>query len=328
MALWRHLPVQLAHDWAFLGISFYAFIKDYPTFHWREFQWRGLNFQNRLGIAGGVDKNGEMIKSWQKLGVGFVEIGTVTPLPQKANPGKILDRDWSNKNLWNKMGFPSLGSAEVYYNLLKEKENIKVPIFLNIGKNRNTENEEAEQDYLRLIQHFQNIVDAFVINVSSPNTKGLRDLQNKKKLESLVRNACKVTLGKPILVKLSPDLEEKDLEDSLLGALAGGASGFILTNTTLSRPKNCKFPAEGGLSGRDLAEKSKTLLKQSLKILGTKREKLLIVSVGGVLSPKDVIERIDLGADLVQTYTGLVFYGPDFFSDTATYALGQKIEQR
>lgn len=307
----------MAHALAPWGLGFYAAARDYPTFNWDSFQWKNLFFANRLGIAGGVDKNATMTASWQRLGVGFLEIGTVTPMAQSPNPGKIFGRDWENRNLWNKMGFPNDGSEDVYYNLCQAKTELRIPVFVNIGKNRNSKNSDAENEYLFLIEKFQAIADAFVINVSSPNTAGLRELQTQAWLESLLRRATTVAKGKPVLVKLSPDMDEDELQGSLKGSVAGGCSGFILTNTTLSRPPNCSFAKDGGLSGKDLAEKSKNLLKLTLSALKDKRKDLLIISVGGILCPEDVAERLALGADLVQTYSGLVFYGPEIFKDTA-----------
>ncbi len=315
--IWKHLPAGLAHHLAPLGLSFYASQMPDEIPQWQPFTWKDLHFPNPLGIAGGLDKNGQYLKTWQKLGAGFIEVGTVTPYSQKANPGKTLDRDWKKQDLWNRMGFPNFGAEEVYFNLHSEKSNLKIPLFVNIGKNRSRSNEEAEIDYLYLADRFSSVADAFVINVSSPNTPGLRNLQTPEFLKSLLERLQTVVPGKPLLVKLSPDLESKDFEDCLEACAIGGASGFILTNTTLSRPSGSSFPSEGGLSGRSLAELSKKNLKLAIHFLAQHRSEFLLVSAGGVLSPEDVKERLDLGADLVQAYTALVFQGPQFFRKTA-----------
>jgi dihydroorotate dehydrogenase len=313
----RLLPAGLAHQLAPFAITHMAnrMPQDPPT--WKPLEWKNLHFPNRLGIAGGVDKNAELLISWPRLGVGFIEVGTVTPYSQKANPGKILDRDWDNKNLWNKMGFPNHGSDEMYFNILRDQDSTKVPLFINIGKNRTTPNEYADNDYLYLAERFAELADALVINVSSPNTQGLRDLQASEALARLTQKVVKLASKTPVLVKLSPDLSEGALKESLKVCIQSGISGFILTNTTLSRPAHCPFPKEGGLSGKDLAELSKKSLRIAIETLGADRHKYLLVSTGGVLNPQDVAERLEMGADLVQTYSALVFHGPSFFRDVA-----------
>ncbi len=315
--LWKYLPASLAHRLAPLGLSYYASRMPDEVPKWMPLTWKGLHFPNRLGIAGGVDKNAEHLAIWQKLGVGFIEVGTVTPYSQAANPGKILDRDWNAKNLWNRMGFPNHGADEVYFNLVSGKPDLKIPVFVNIGKNRTRANSEAEVDYFYLADRFQKVADAFVINVSSPNTSGLRELQTPEFLMKLIFGVRERGGNKPVLVKLSPDMTEDQFIESIEASSQAGASGFILTNTTLSRPSDCAFPKEGGLSGQSLAELSKQHLKKAVQILGSKRSEFLLVSVGGVLSSDEVKERLKLGADLVQTYSALVFEGPEFFRKTA-----------
>lgn len=315
--LWKYVPASLAHQLAPLAIHYIAGRMPNDPPEWKSFTWKGLHFPNRLGIAGGVDKNAVNILDWPRLGAGFMEIGTVTPYSQNANKGKTMDRDWDQKNLWNKMGFPNHGSDEIYFNLLNERKKIHIPLFVNIGKNRSRPNEEAELDYIYLTDRFAPVADAFVVNISSPNTAGLRDLQSDAFLKKLITAVVKQAGGKPVLVKLSPDMSQENFENSLEICAVNGASGFVLTNTTLQRPDGCPFPKEGGLSGKDLALLSKKHLKQAISFLAGHREEFLLVSVGGVLNPDDVKERLDLGADLVQSYSALVFYGPQFFRDTA-----------
>jgi dihydroorotate dehydrogenase len=301
-----------------------------PT--WKPLEWRNLSFPNRLGIAGGVDKNAELLLSWPRLGSGFIEVGTVTPYSQSANPGKILARDWDHKNLWNKMGFPNHGSDEVYFNILRDRGTARatrdglarLPLFINIGRNRTTPNEYADNDYLYLTERFAELADALVINVSSPNTQGLRDLQAAEALARLTQKVVRSAAKIPVLVKLSPDLSAEALQESLKVSVQSGVSGFILTNTTLLRPTGCPFPAAGGLSGKDLAELSKKSLRTAIETLGSERQKYLIISAGGVLTPQDVAERLEIGADLVQTYSALVFHGPSFFRDVAAWMMTEK----
>jgi dihydroorotate dehydrogenase len=308
----RFVPAQIAHDFAGLGLSFYSSLYGVETAPaWRSFTWQGLNFSNPLGIAGGVDKNAQHLNSWRQLGCGFVEVGTVTLQPQKANAGKIMSRDWQKQWLWNKMGFPSHGAEEVFFNLNRSKGDLAAPVFVNIGKNRNTPNEEALQDYLQLTLRLNPVADVFVINISSPNTQGLRDLQAKESLEKLVTRVCQVS-QRPVLVKLSPDLSESQLTEALEASSSAGAQGFILTNTTLSRPEISPFPKEGGVSGAFVRELSLKSLRHARAVLGQSYPGLL-VSAGGVLTSEDILQRLDLGAQLVQTYSGLVFKGPGFF---------------
>lgn len=280
--------------------------------------WKGLSFANRLGVSGGVDKNAETLDCWARLGFGFAEIGTITPRPQTPNPGKILDRDWDEKLLWNKMGFPNAGQYDVRARLqtLGPQE---IPVFANVGKNRDTAPEKAHEDYAEAARVLSPFADAVVINVSSPNTQGLRSLQNKEMLGQLVHHTRVSANGKPVLVKFSPDESEEALRESLDVATTAGAEGFILTNTTLARPANSNWPETGGLSGRFLQERSKTALKVAVRHFQSANSKSLLVSAGGVLTPADVAERLDLGADLVQVYAALVFEGPSFARQTAAY---------
>lgn len=315
----RFLPASTAHALAGAALSIYSSWQSPGTFEWAPLQWKNLHFKNPLGIAGGVDKNASLLSVWKKIGPGFIEVGTVTPRPQKANSGKIMDRDWPDRILWNRMGFPSHGADEVFYNLQKEKADYGLPIFVNIGKNRETPNSEAAEDYFFLMNRLNLVADAFVINISSPNTTGLRDLlQDSEFLQRLIRTGRKIS-QKPMLVKLSPDMESEQFESLVKECADLGIDGFVLTNTTLNRPKESHFPDVGGLSGAFLKEKSEQILKKTLQILGPRRKDFLLVSVGGVLTPEDVKHRLAMGADLVQCYSALVFEGPTFFQHVARF---------
>nr|BFD58496.1 quinone-dependent dihydroorotate dehydrogenase [Bdellovibrio sp. CKG001] len=317
---WLLLPPQWAHDLSSLALPAYALLHGKKIPHWKSFTWRDLYFPNPVGIAGGVDKNAEHLKDWWALGCGFVEVGTVTPRAQTPNPGKIMDRDLNLQAMWNKMGFPSHGAEEVFYNLASYAPNYRTPIFVNIGKNRHTPNNSAVNDYLTLVDQFRPFADAFVVNISSPNTAGLRDLQKKENLRSLISPIVERVSHfepTPVLVKLSPDMGDEGLAEAVNNCQELGVDGFVLTNTTLSRPEGCHFPAEGGLSGAPLKNLSKHALEVAVQTLGKKREGLLLVSVGGIMSPEDVFERLQMGADLVQIYSALVFHGPGFFHNVA-----------
>lgn len=316
---WLWLPASWAHKLSPFVLRLINHVGDGQPLVWKSRQWRNLLFKNPLGVAGGVDKNAEFLKAWWSLGAGFVEVGTVTPEPQKANPGKIIDRHNQKKALWNKMGFPSHGVEDVYFNL-KSFSSYSTPIFVNVGKNRNTPLEHAKDDYLRVMDRLQNLADVFVVNISSPNTPGLRDLQKPENLRRLLDplvKFCRERKNKPLLLKISPDLTPEDLKDVITTADQAGVSGFVLVNTTLERPAGLDFPAEGGLSGLPLQARAEEVLKETIKILGSRRSEHLLVSVGGIFTLRDVLRRLDLGADLVQAYSAIVFEGPAFFKNIA-----------
>ncbi len=304
----------------------------------RPFSWtrkgRTLNFRNPLGIAGGVDKDGRQIWSWHHFGVGFVEVGTVTPKPQRPNPGRIIGRDIHNEALWNRMGFPGRGAhfargslrdfrRDEAMTLAEEGRGFRLPILTNIGKQRETSLSEASADYVWLIDFFNEQTrfdsttysDAFVINISSPNTTGLRDLFSQSRLyEFLAPIAERLEFhGTPGLLKLSPDMDSETLEAAIEVSVRLDLDGFIATNTTAARPQGISFPTEGGLSGGPLRLRARQVLQTLIEELGTRRQGRLIISAGGVLSGEEAATRLSLGADLVETYSGLVFHGPKFF---------------
>lgn len=314
---WLWLPPKIAHDLSPLAVHLYSLSQTKGTPEWGSFSWHNCHFKNRLGIAGGVDKNAVNLKAWQKLGCGFIEVGTVTPAPQKPNPGKIIDRSMKDEALWNRMGFPSAGGDLVLANLKAMKSSTSVPIFVNIGKNRTTANQAAHIDYCNLIARFHEIADAFIVNISSPNTQGLRDLANKQSLEvflkPVVQQMTELNCTKPLILKLSPDLEADDLRRILDVSIQNNVDGFALTNTTLSRNTSKAFPNEGGLSGKPVAALSKLSLNTAIKHLGAEKSKKLVISVGGVMTEEDVFERLSMGADLVEVYTALIFSGLNFF---------------
>lgn len=317
---WLWLPPKLAHDVAPYTMPLLAsfLAKDLPPY--KEKTWRTLHFKNPLGIAGGVDKNGTTALAWQQLGAGFIEVGTVTPKAQGPNPGKIVDRNLEYKALWNKMGFPNKGAQALSRRLKRIHPHIKVPLFVNVGKNRETENEQAHKDYCFCMEHLSNWADAFVINISSPNTLGLRALQNKDMLKAFLEPIfdfkLKKNLKQPILIKLSPDMKVDELYSTLEVTIDLRVDGWILTNTTTERHPALPFPKEGGVSGAPLAALSKSVLQSSLKYLNDRRKDQLIISAGGIMEPKDITERLSLGADLVQVYSALIFHGPLFFQNS------------
>lgn len=327
---WLWLPPRIAHDLGLYGLKIISRLpagaEAQENFKWSPLQLTPtLHFANRLGIAGGVDKDARSVLDWQRLGCGFMEVGTVTPLPQSPNPGKIMDRDLKTCALWNKMGFPSAGAAQVLKNIeaIKKTGNLKIPLFINLGKNRTTPNEDAHHDYIKLMTHFQTVADAFVVNISSPNTTGLRDLAKAESfqpfLKALVSHHQNLKQRPPLLLKLSPDLAVADLSETLRICLNYGIDGFILTNTTTTRDLTPFFPTEGGVSGAPLKKLSLKALETASKICAAEKSKKIIISTGGVMTAADVFERIERGADLVQVYSTLIFEGPLFFRKVARF---------
>ena len=271
----------------------------------------GLKFKNPIGLAAGFDKNAELYNDFSIFGFGFIEIGTVTPLPQPGNPKKRIFRLVEDKSLINRLGFNNKGLDVVSKNL-KNKGNLIVGA--NIGKNFFTENSEGIDDYLKCLSVLHNYVDYFAINISSPNTKNLRDFHNqellKPLLEKLINYNQKQKKYKPLLLKISPDIDEDQLNQIINITTELGLDGIIATNTTISRIslKSNNKNEKGGLSGEPLKERSNEVIRLLRKKLGPN---FPIIGVGGVMTPEDAIEKIKSGADLIQLYTGFVYEGPN-----------------
>ena len=274
----------------------------------------GLTFRNPVGLAAGYDKDGIAVRGLAALGFGHIEIGTVTPRPQEGNPRPRLFRLVEDQAVINRMGFPGEGASKVERRLSSVvRRPSSVVIGVNLGKNKDTLLENAAEDYLSLMRAFAPLADYLVINISSPNTVGLRRLQGREMLENLLgqinveRHSSLVT--RPILVKLSPDLCDDELDDALGVILDKGMDGVITTNTTLGREGlRSKHRGEtGGLSGSPLRVRSEAVLREVVKRV---EGRIPVVSVGGIMSPEDAKRRLDMGAALVQVYTGLVYAGP------------------
>lgn len=276
----------------------------------------GLTFKNQIGLAAGYDKDGLAIRGLAALGFGHVEIGTVTPKPQPGNPSPRVFRLVEDEAVINRMGFPSRG-AEFVEQQLMGRSNWNTILGINIGKNKETPNEAAETDYLALLKHFAPYADYLTVNVSSPNTAGLRELQERKSLESLLLHLHQQRLVEqeqlkrriPILVKLSPDMTEAGLDESLEAILNTHMDGVIVTNTTLGREglRSSYRGETGGLSGTPLRVKSEAVLRQTIKSVNGI---IPVVSAGGIMNADDAKRRLEMGAALVQVYTGLVYRGP------------------
>ena len=275
----------------------------------------GLDFAGPFGIAAGFDKNAVAIKELGELGFSHVEIGTVTRHPQSGNPKPRLFRLVRDQALINRMGFNNEGADQVARRLAKLRASgAKLPVIgVNIGKSKVTELAEAVSDYEFSTKALAPVADYIAVNVSSPNTPGLRSLQEVDQLEPILVAVSRAALGKPVLVKIAPDLEDIDVIEVAALVRKLGLAGVIATNTTIKRDdlltasEQVESFGEGGLSGPVLATRSKGVLVLLRQELG---EEFVIISVGGVVDSEDVAERLRLGADLVQGYTGFVYQGP------------------
>ncbi|MDQ8053758.1 MAG: quinone-dependent dihydroorotate dehydrogenase [Pedobacter sp.] len=276
----------------------------------------GIKFKNPVGLAAGFDKNGEYVEALSNLGFGFIEVGTVTPLPQPGNDKPRMFRLQEDEAIINRMGFNNKGVDVMAQRLriLKEKDPTIV-IGGNIGKNKNTPNEDAVSDYVKCFDCLFDVVDYFVVNVSSPNTPGLRALQEKEPLKTLLhtlqqRNQTHAAT-RPILLKIAPDLTNEQLDDIVEIVKETNIAGVIATNTTIDREGLYaveKVKNEmGGLSGRPLTEKSTAVIRYLAEKSG---HSFPIIGVGGIHSAKDAQDKIDAGASLVQLYTGFIYEGP------------------
>jgi dihydroorotate dehydrogenase len=275
----------------------------------------GLTFPTPVGLAAGLDKNAEAPLAWTRLGAGFVEIGTVTPRPQAGNPRPRIFRLVEDRALINRMGFNSDGADAVARNLRLVRRRT-TPIGVNVGRNRETPNDAAAGDYQRAIAALLSSADYFVVNVSSPNTPGLRDLQRPGSIQQLVGAAVAAATGtgprRPVLVKLSPDLSDGELDETIDAIVAARADGLIATNTTTSRTGllSARAAETGGLSGAPLRWRANDVCR---RIYRRTAGRMPIVGVGGIFSAEDAYERIRSGAALVQVYTSLIYEGPGLF---------------
>ncbi|WP_181305630.1 quinone-dependent dihydroorotate dehydrogenase [Rufibacter sp. XAAS-G3-1] len=275
----------------------------------------GLTFPNPVGLAAGFDKDARMIDEFAELGFGFIEIGTLTPKPQAGNPKPRLFRLPQDGAIINRMGFNNEGVEKAVERLRSRKSSVIVGG--NIGKNKVTPNEQALQDYLYCFDALYDVVDYFVVNVSSPNTPDLRALQEKEPLRDLLSNLQNRNQGKakpkPLLLKIAPDLNHAQLDDIVEIAAQTQLSGVIGTNTTISRAglqtsgTRITEIGMGGLSGKPLTSASTEVLRYLRKQLP---EEVRLVGVGGIMTPEDALEKLSAGADLVQLYTGFIYEGP------------------
>ncbi|HZG87251.1 quinone-dependent dihydroorotate dehydrogenase [Paenibacillus sp.] len=276
----------------------------------------GLRFPHPIGLSAGLDKNGAAAEAFAAVGFGFVEVGTVTP---KAQPGNELPRLFRLKEheaLINRMGFNNAGAEAMADSLSRCR--LPVPLFINIGKNKTTPNEIAAEDYVSNLNTLYDYGQAFVVNVSSPNTPGLRNLQQGDEMRALLgevtaaRDALAAKAGgvnKPVLVKIAPDLTDEQLADTVAAVALSGVDGIVATNTTLSRDgiRHPHAGEAGGLSGKPLKQRSTEVIRDVYRATGGE---LPIIGTGGIFTAHDAYEKIRAGASLVQVYTALIYEGP------------------
>lgn len=275
----------------------------------------GITFDNPVGLAAGLDKDARLVDEFACLGFGFIEIGTLTPRPQPGNDKPRLFRLPSDGAIINRMGFNNEGVLSAIQRL--KKRTSKIIIGGNIGKNKATPNEQALEDYLYCFEQLYPYADYFVVNVSSPNTPGLRELQEKEPLRRLLVQVKTLSqlkpVPKPVLLKIAPDLTRQQLDDIVEILQETKIDGVIATNTTISReglktsPETIEKIGSGGLSGKPLAQPSTEVIRYLRSKLGND---FPIIGVGGIMTPQDAIDKLNAGANLVQIYTGFIYEGP------------------
>lgn len=305
---------ERVHDWTLAVLSRYSAAGLWRWWHPTHSPrlttrlW-GLDFASPIGLAAGLDKNGLALGAWYTMGFGFAELGSVTALPQAGNPKPRLFRLPQDLAIINRMGFNNLGATALAQRLA-QAHTPPIPVGINLGKSKAVELDQASADYLQSLSQVWPVGDYFVINVSSPNTPGLRQLQNQEHLEELLA-ALRAFVqakpqSKPLLLKIAPDLNSHQLDQIVLLAERYGLNGIIATNTTVGRNGLLQpVQQEGGLSGAPLANRSLEVLRYLRAATS-----LPLVSVGGIFTAQQVWERLQAGAQLVQLYTSLVYQGP------------------
>jgi len=326
LPLLRRLDPERAHIWALQalawGLAPVATQSDHPALGVTAF---GRRFSNPIGLAAGFDKNAAAGRAILRLGFGFVETGSVTPRPQPGNPRPRIFRLTEDRGIINRLGFNNLGLA-VYVRNLARLSDRTIPLGANVGINK--EGADPVRDYPALIQAVSPLVDYAVINVSSPNTPGLRDLQSEAQLRSILLAVGKVAGRPPILVKIAPDLSRDGLAAVVETCVEQGVQGLIVGNTTISRPPGLQSPharEAGGLSGLPLQPLSNIMLARAF-LLACGR--LVIIGTGGVFTGRDALTKIQAGASLVQLYTSFAYHGPALIPRLKTELLSAMREAR
>ena len=310
------LPPEWVHHASLAAITRTPLAALIESFARREFpvlerKLFGLTFPNPVGLAAGFDKNAEGVTVWPRLGFGFMELGTITPLPQPGNPRPRVFRLAAEQGLINRLGFPNVGAEEVARRLEKIKASgrwPRTPVGLNLGKNKETPLTEAGRDYVACFRRTRELADYFVVNVSSPNTPGLRDLQQGPFLDSILGPLREEDPDgkRPLLIKIAPDLAEAQIADVVNAVEKYRLAGIVATNTTIEK-SGLSVQEEGGASGRPLTARSTEIIRTVHRLTGGR---VPIIGVGGIFNAADAREKFEAGASLLQVYTGFVYEGP------------------
>ena len=322
LSIFKLLPPEISHSIALNSLNFLYKLKLFPLLisnienENEDYEINGLIFKNKLGTAAGLDKNGDFIDCLGGLGFGFLEVGTVTPIPQIGNPKPRVFRLFQEQAVINRLGFNNKGIDHLVKNLKKKKFDGIVGV--NIGANKDSKDQKRINDYLECLRKVSTLSDYITINISSPNTPGLRDLHSEENIKKLINSiqieANKINFLGPIFIKISPDESFELIKNIAEIVEESSLAGLIVSNTTISRSalKNKKHQAiEGGLSGAPLMEKSTELLKK----LHDRYPNLTLIGAGGVITKSDFNKKILSGASLVQIYTGFIIKGPKIVED-------------
>ena len=321
LKIFKLLPPELAHSISLNCLNILYKLKILRLFfsekdHDEKVTFLGMKFNNRLGTAAGLDKNGDYIDSLGALGFGFLEVGTVTPLPQSGNTKPRIFRNYDENSIVNRLGFNNKGVDYLVNNLKKRK--YKGILGINIGANKNSNGANRINDYIVCLQKVSQFADYVTINISSPNTPNLRDLHNSENLSLLInainKNVKDLGIVKPIFLKISPDESEETIDNIINHIENSCFSGIIATNTTIdkSNVKNQKIKSiEGGLSGEPLMEKS----TRKLSYIRSISSEMPLIGVGGIFTKQDFDRKINAGASLVQVYTGFIVKGPSLINE-------------
>ena len=320
LSIFKLLPPEISHSIALNSLNFLYKLKLLPlfvsNFENESYEINGLVFKNKLGTAAGLDKNGDFIDCLGELGFGFLEVGTVTPIPQIGNPKPRVFRLFQEQAVINRLGFNNKGIDYLVKNL--KKKNFDGIVGVNIGANKDSKDQKRINDYLECLRKVSALSDYVTVNISSPNTPGLRDLHSEENIKKLINSiqieANKINFLGPIFLKISPDESFELIKNIAEIVEESSLAGLIVSNTTISRSalKNKKDQAiEGGLSGAPLMEKSTELLKK----LNDRYPNLTLIGAGGVITKADFNKKILYGASLVQIYTGFIIKGPKIVED-------------
>ena len=320
LSIFKLLPPEISHSIALNSLNFLYKLKLLPlfvsNFENESYEINGLVFKNKLGTAAGLDKNGDFIDCLGELGFGFLEVGTVTPIPQIGNPKPRVFRLFQEQAVINRLGFNNKGIDYLVKNL--KKKNFDGIVGVNIGANKDSKDQKRINDYLECLRKVSALSDYVTVNISSPNTPGLRDLHSEENIKKLINSiqieANKINFLGPIFLKISPDESFELIKNIAEIVEESSLAGLIVSNTTISRSalKNKKDQAiEGGLSGAPLMEKSTELLKK----LNDRYPNLTLIGAGGVITKSDFNKKILSGASLVQIYTGFIIKGPKIVED-------------